>query len=375
MAPCYDVYVPRNESTPDELAEARGPRVIASQLDRQERYVALLRQAGHVQPDLGYGVDTALEEVFAQAESELLTLRARAGGRIVSRKRPFQHTDPPKCTIYIDECGQHTLGSKDEFGAFVLAAVIIPDDDYPRIDRLWKQWKSKVLGSSKKKIHEPDVRKGKGPFWFGGKKVESSKARGSLRDILGELDFTVIVCVVNRSEYVKEFGVGPMDASLPFHPYLMAVDFVMERVVMALESSFDGATASVIAESRGPLEDAIFQDEYVRLLIDGTSYISPAWFRQQLAPGVAFKGKDDNITGLELADLAARPCGEKLLAPESSPDFWPIFREKLCSGQETEHSILGFKAVPWDQRYEGLWEKAVGGLPEDVPPTADQVKT
>ncbi len=111
-----------------------------------------------------------------------------------------------------------------------------------------------------------------------------------------------------------------MDQSLPTHAYLMTLHFLTERVVMILDRQFDAARGRVVAESRGLLEDALLQYEFARLQLDGTSYISSAWFRHQLCPGIEFKGKMDNETGLQLADLMARPCGEKILDPACTPD-------------------------------------------------------
>ena len=125
---------------------------------------------------------------------------------------------------------------------------------------------------------------------------------------------------------------------------------------MILESQFNCASAHIIAEARGSREDALLQYEYVRLLLDGTSYISPSWFRQQLTPAIEFRTKEDNCSGLQIADLLARPCGEKIINNLSTPDRWPEFREKLCLGQETAHSILGLKIVPWHERYIDIWK-------------------
>ena len=58
--------------------------------------------------------------------------------------------------------------AKGEFEAFVLASVIIPDSQYPKVDEEWKGWKRASLGSEDKLVHEPDVRHGRGPFFFEG---------------------------------------------------------------------------------------------------------------------------------------------------------------------------------------------------------------
>jgi hypothetical protein len=258
-------------------------------------------------------------------------------------------------TVYIDECGQHMLTAKAEFHAFVLAAVLIPDDAYPRIDSTWKRWKAAVLGSADKRLHEPDVRKGQGPFFLQGDRARRERAVVALARRLEKTEMRAFACVMHRPEYLEQFGPVPLDSSLPSHPYLMTLHFLAERIVMAMQQEFGGGRAHFIAESRGPLEDAKMQYEFTRLLLDGTSYVSAAWFREYLAPGIEFRDKQANLTGLQLADLLARPCGEKILRPESTPARWPQFRTKLCQGQETANSILGLKIVPWDEKYAGVW--------------------
>ena len=137
----------------------------------------------------------------------------------------------------------------------------------------------------------------------------------------------------------------------------MTLDFLIERVVMVLENQFNGGRAKVIAESRGALEDARLQHEFSRLHLEGTSYIASAWFRQQLHPGIHFEAKGGSYaSGLQLADLSARPVAEKVAEPGSEPDRWPEICAKLCRGQETKNSILGLKIMPWDAGFAELWK-------------------
>lgn len=342
-------------STPQDLEASRNSRVAARQLERQERFVALLRQAqAHYQS----GNSQYLVNAVQDADTELQKFRASAGGRIVPRRRPSKPGPDPgvECTIYLDECGSHIIESNDGYEVFVLAAVIIPNDGYPRLDRQWNQCKVETFGSRSRRIHEPDVRRRMGSFWFSGDSERQTAAIRSLEDTLGALEFAAVVCIIHRPKYLKQIGSGALDNSLPSHPYLMALDFLMERIVMVLDRQFRCSRSRVIAEARGPAEDALLQAEFVRLLIDGTSYVSAQWFRQQLEPGIQFQTKDDNNAGLQIADLLARPCGDKVLSPSSTPDRWEVFRSKLCQGQETAHSILGMKIIPWGDEYVDIWK-------------------
>lgn len=305
--------------------------------------------------DNGYQAEK-VESVIKQGDDELAALASLVGGRIYPRRRPKALDTDRTCTIFVDECGAHSLKAKEKFGAFCLAAIIVADENLREIDRKWKRWKRGHLGSAAKVVHEPDIRRGSNSFWCSGDAAKRQRAVTALDRILGRLDFAAVVCVVHRAHYVEEVGKQALDESLPDHSYLMTMHFIVERLAMALHGQFKGARGRLVVESRGPAEDAKIQYEFARLFLDGTSYISASWIRRQFCPGIEFRTKEENVTGLQLADLLARPCGEKVLDPMSIPDRWKVFREKLCPDTETEHSILGLKIVPWDEPYEGLWK-------------------
>lgn len=345
----------RHEPEPADLERSRDLRVAQRQLEKQEEYEALLRRAAVVRQDSGQPSEPALGQLIQEAQSVRSNLRHQAAGRVFGRRRPKASVPNPmdNCLIFLDECGAHHLAAVDTFPVFCLAAVIVRESDYPDIDLQFKAWKARDLPSATFVVHEPDIRKKLGP-WRG------SGAAGileALRQTLENLDFTVVASVLRRKAYVAQWGQGAPDGSLPGHPYLMSLDFLFERIVMALAASFNGGRGRVIAESRGPKEDALLQYEFARLHLEGTSYISDAWFRQQLHPGIHFEGKGGTYaTGLQLADLSARPVAEKVAYPASQPDRWAEIRRKLCPGSETKNSILGLKILPWDPIFTDLWE-------------------
>jgi len=351
--------MPYREADSAELEASREARIARRRRDKQEGYLALLKLADRIRLDNAYPPDPDLGRAVQRAGDELQTLSKETTGWIVRRRRPAGSAHQAKtadpCTIFLDECGTHHLTAADPFPVFVLASVIIPDSRYPHIDAEWKAWKKAYLGSAEALVHEPDLRRGDGPFR--GTPQKKALTKRALRECLRRLDFNVVACVVRRPEYLKEVGNQALDSSLPSHPYLMTLDFLAERVVMALDKQFGGARARVVAESRGAMEDALLQYEFARLHLDGTSYIAEAWFRQQLHPGVQFQPKDENSTGLQLADLIARPIAEKVIKPEMTPEFWPEVRIKFCQGQETKNSIVGLKIIPWDEAtYKDLWK-------------------
>jgi len=344
----------RSAGSSAELAAARSSRVAAHRHAAQERYLHYLDVARRTRIDNGFD-PSKLDAAIKQGQDELEDLAEVRGGRVVPRRKA-RHTISGNCNVFIDECGAHTLSTKEAFGAFCLAAVVVRDEDGLAFDRRWKRWKREYLGSSTKRIHEPDIRRGSGSFWCDGDATSRVRAVGALGPALERLPFLGFVCVVNRLRYRETIGEGPWDESLPQHIYLMAVDFLMERLALALDLHLGGLKARVLFESRGPREDAALQYEFARLFLDGTTYLASSYFRHQFFPGVEFRNKEDNITGLQVADLLARPCGEKVLEPSSSPPRWANVKAKLCPEIETEHSILGLKIVPWEEQYVRIWK-------------------
>lgn len=340
---------------PKDLEASRDQRVARRRLELTDEYVALLRRAASLVPATGQQADAVLGHLIQSADRHRANLQKAAEGRVSQRRRPKASVPKPadNCLVFLDECGAHFLVSKDAFPVFCLTAVIVRESSYSDLDLIMRAWKATHMKNADFVIHEPDIRSKLGP-WRSPGRVKVLKA---LRELLAQLDFGVVTCVVRREAYVAQFGDAAPDESLPGHPYLMTLDFLIERVVMVLDDQFDGGRAKVIAESRGAKEDALLQHEFARLQLDGTSYIAPAWFRQQLHPGLHFEAKGGTYaTGLQLADLSARPVAEKVVAPKSTPDRWPEVSAKLCRGQQTKHSILGLKVMPWDRAYARLWK-------------------
>ncbi len=164
--------------------------------------------------------------------------------------------------------------------------------------------------------------------------------------ILGELDFTCIATVVDMREFVANHPAGLVDEFLPESCYLMCIDFIMERFVHFLRHAGNDARGSVIAESRGLVEDAKVHAEFIRLHLEGTQFLSAKAFRAQLRPYIEFYVKKRNHSGLQIADLAARPFAEIVLGRESSPARWETFKSKLYDGQKEAPHSYGLKVFP-----------------------------
>lgn len=199
--------------------------------------------------------------------------------------------------VYVDESGDHSLTSIDaDYPMFVLAFCIFPVDCYvDRVVPLVQRIKFDFFGHDMVVLHEKEIRK---------------------------------------HEFRARVGA---DVS----PYDVALEFGIERVFLQLQSR--GATSRrtvVVFESRGKREDAelehAFHDIMARTKMRG------------MADAFEFRiaSKQTNSSGLQIADLVARPIGVHLLRPEQSNRAWDRVVTRMPKSPAGSVSGWGLKIYP-----------------------------
>lgn len=292
-----------------------------------------------------------VDESVAMAKAYQHKLQAVAAQRIDTRGRFKKQIrpegqQPDRYFLFLDECGSHvTSHIDDKFPFFCVAGVIVKESEYEAFDVTWKAWKTKHLGSPTVVSHEPDLRSNSRKFRRSDP-LEKKELKESLDQVLMDLDYHTIAAVVDLREFKRLHPESEVDEFLPRSCYLIAIDFIMERFVHFLQYAGNDARGLVIAESRGLKEDAIVHAEYINLHIRGTQFMSESDFRHQLRPYIEFYRKKRNSSGLQIADLAARPLAEIARDPASTPERWDVFRSKLYDGMKAAPHSYGLKVFP-----------------------------
>lgn len=326
------------------------PRAARYELERVRDLLSHLELTRVSLIDVGHGTG-GIDGLIGEARVQVERLEAVAGGRIDSRrktKRPVRPSNAPipEYYLFLDECGTHVPGYIDaKFPAFCLSGVVVAKSDYEAFDVVWKAWKTKHLGGPEQLMHEPNVRSCSGKF-YRADTIEQEKLIRALDWVLQDLDFLIIAAVVDLKTFELMHPDSVVDEFLPRSSYLMAIDFIMERFVHFLQHKGQDGKGLVVAESRGLREDATVHAEFIRLHLQGTQFISQSDFRRQLRPYVEFYRKSRNFSGLEVADLTARPLAEIVLNPGSTPPRWNIFQGKLYDGGKGEPHKYGLKVYP-----------------------------
>jgi hypothetical protein len=139
-----------------------------------------------------------------------------------------------------------------------------------------------------------------------------------LTEAVRKAPFRIIACVIDKRRLRDEYL---------FHdnPYSLALQFCMERAYRFLEAQAGTErTTHCIFERRGEREDKDLELEF-RRITDGDNSL-----RRPLANfEVLFVDKRANSSGMQIADLTARPIGLSILRPKQANRAFDVIRRKI----------------------------------------------
>ena len=228
--------------------------------------------------------------------------------------------------VYVDESGDHSLTSIDgDFPVFSLSFCIVKKDDYigtvvPSVQAL----KFKYWGHDSVVLHEHEIRKSKGDFTFllTDKTVREAFYE-DLNQVMVDAPITIIASVIDKLKLKAKYPD-------PWNPYELALHFCMERLLMFLcDRGQAGKRVHVVFECRGKTEDAELELTFRRIVggANGWGWIQRDFSVMEFEP--KFAKKSVNSTGLQLADLTARPVAIKTLRPTQANRAYDVILTKM----------------------------------------------
>ena len=243
--------------------------------------------------------------------------------------------------VYVDESGDHSLTHLDpDYPVFVLALCVFHKRHYaekiiPAVEKL----KFNYFGHDSVVLHEHEIRKQKGDFAFLSHQPTRLEFMDRLSSIMEASNFILMACVVDKARLGRNEGMGS-------NPYHIALGICLEvlREFLA-EKGQDQLQTHVVVECRGKKEDAELELEF-RRICDGEN---PG--NRQLPFNIIFADKKTNLTGLQLADLVARPVGLNYMRPEQANQAFDLLKKKFfCDGGRERvgqgYQNVGLKIYP-----------------------------
>lgn len=243
--------------------------------------------------------------------------------------------------VYVDESGDHSMASPNpEYPVFVLAFCLFEKARYasecaPAMIR----FKFAHLGHDQVVLHERDIRKRLGSFAFLHDSERRARFLDGLSSLVAQAPFTLVAAAIHKVRYAGAYTVH-------LDPYHLAVEYGLERLYQHLRRTLgcDGGTLHIVFEQRGRTEDRDLELEF-RRVCDGHNALGARMpFEFVLAD------KRGNSTGLQLADLVARPVGLRVLRPDQPNRAWDVLEAKFRRSPSGSIGGWGLKVFPSDKR-------------------------
>ncbi len=228
--------------------------------------------------------------------------------------------------IFGDETGDHGLVSIDEeYPIFGLIFVIIHKEEYiknfvPKIQEL----KIKYWGHDQIILHEHDIRKPKkqSPFLIlnQSKKVRE-EFHTELSEIIQETDFQWVATIIDKHKLKERYPD-------PYNPYEISLLFCLERIDCCIKTQTLGKTAHIALESRGGKEDKSLEAEFLAIKENRTKLGNFYYNLKEVDYRLNIVSKKVNSSGMQLADLCARPIGNSYLKKDQKNRAFEVIKDK-----------------------------------------------
>ena len=238
--------------------------------------------------------------------------------------------------VFVDESGDHGMIEIDQtYPIFVLAFCVFRKRDYMEIVcPAVQQFKFKHWGHDAVVLHEHDIRKPRGAYAFLQNANRRNEFLADLSALMEAAPFTLIAAVIRKADLGQQYHA-------PENPYSIAMEFGLERLFKHLEGlgQADNLT-HVVVERRGKREDAELELEF-RRVCDGANF-----HNRHLPFEIVMAPKESNATGMQLADLVARPIGIKCLRPHQANRAYDILEKKFRRSPNGQVQGWGLKSFP-----------------------------
>jgi len=239
--------------------------------------------------------------------------------------------------VYLDETGDHSLEIVDkEFPIFALVLLVCDPKVYvekivPAVYRL----KMDYFGHEGVILHSRDIRKAVNDFSFLLNPQKRLPFYRRINEIMEMDGYTLIASVIRKQVHKDRYGLQANN------PYDLALTFAMERLLPLLEDRGE-SEVKIVAEARGKREDDELHLSFLRIITEGTSFVSADRFRK-IQFQLIFRPKVMNIVGIQMADLAAYPIARHVLDPKKPNPAYGIVEKRFYRGKGL---IRGLKVFP-----------------------------
>lgn len=230
--------------------------------------------------------------------------------------------------IYVDESGSPVLSAdQEDFPVFVLVFMIVQKTQYSEaLVPLVQKLKFDFVGHDQIILHERDIRRQSGAFAF--LQVSKTVRDGFLTrisEVIAKAPILVACAVIDKRELRRRYAT-------PWDPYDLALNFCMEKSAKFLAAHRQqGRKVHVAFEARGKKEDSHLELEFRRIASGRPKLGNRLKLMTDHEWEPIFVDKKSNSTGLQIADLLARPIGLSYLRPDQANRALDVLGPKILN--------------------------------------------
>ncbi len=244
--------------------------------------------------------------------------------------------------MFLDESGDHSLSKvDDQFPAFCLAGCIFDENEYQMNSRAAiDAFKIRYFNTSHIILHSRDIRKCEKPFNILLNRNTKKSFYRDLDNLMSSLPYTVLASVILKKEIKNQYND-------PANPYMLSLQFLMERFLYFLEENNEAGYIS--AESRDPKSNTDLLAVFTDIINNGSSCgdmrVSAKRFQQRVQKMI-FVTKQQNENGHQIADLVAYPIAKFGLDQKRDNPAFKIIGPKLRKSATGKCLGYGLKIFP-----------------------------
>jgi hypothetical protein len=207
----------------------------------------------------------------------------------------------PKYVVYVDESGNaEGVPPGHPFPVFLLALCVFEIRNYvTQVVPKFQTLKFEFFGHDLVVLHEREIRRKSGDFKLLRESSAAESFQNRLTQVIESSNFRIV------AEAVPAFGPQPPDL------YTRVLERALSRVESILDSKY-----VLILESRGKRQD---------------QQVLESLFNRGPLTNIRFATKETMSTGLQIADLVARPIAMSILKPEQVNRAFEAIRAKLMT--------------------------------------------
>ena len=240
--------------------------------------------------------------------------------------------------FYMDESGEWNPAVRDaDYPVFVLGGIIADKDyaDGPLTDAV-NDFKRELFGDSDIILHTADIARNRKGFEALGDATARRRFYARMNELMEGLEYSVAACAVRKDEFAPS-GLGQRDL------YRVCLSPLARRFGAEIGDVRDGGI--IIAESRSATRlNRAVETEWQNLKAADADAAPSAKIADRVI-ALNLRDKQDNIAGLQLADLVLSPIGRRLTGKPAYDD-WRIVAAKILGSSPGSAGNSGLIVLP-----------------------------